>query len=114
MLSQSVLLAGVNDDVNTLSKLFKLLVKNRVRPYYIHHLDKARGTARFRGTIQKGRKLMQELRGTFSGLCQPTYIIDIPGGFGKVPLTPSYTGVKEDRLTIVDPKGGIHYYSKDE
>lgn len=114
MLSQSVLLAGINDDITTLSTLFKLLVKNRVRPYYLHHLDKARGTARFRGTVQKGQKLVKELRGRFSGLCQPTYVIDIPGGFGKVPLTPSYADIKEDRLTIMDPNGGAHYCDNTE
>jgi lysine 2,3-aminomutase len=85
MLAQSVLLKGVNDDANTLGALMRALVECRIKPYYLHHLDRARGTAHFRTTIAHGRGLMQSLRTRYSGLCQPTYVID-RAGEGKVPL----------------------------
>ena len=64
----------------------------RVKPYYLHHLDLAPGTARFRTSIAAGQELVRGLRGRVSGLCQPTYVLDIPGGAGKVPIGPSYLG----------------------
>jgi lysine 2,3-aminomutase len=86
LVSQSVLLKGVNDDVETLSELMRTFVENRIKPYYLHHPDLARGTSHFRMGIDEGLALMRQLRGTISGLMQPTYVLDIPGGFGKVPL----------------------------
>ena len=86
VLSQSVLLRGVNDDAAVLEALFRGLVAMRVRPYYLHHPDLAPGTAHFRLDIAEGQRLVGELRGRVSGLCQPTYVLDIPGGYGKVPL----------------------------
>ena len=83
MLSQSVLLAGVNDDAAALGELMRAFVECRIRPYYLHHLDRARGTARFRTSLGHGRELMRELRSRYSGLCQPTYVRDVPGE-GKV------------------------------
>ncbi|MEQ1619342.1 MAG: lysine-2,3-aminomutase-like protein [Terricaulis sp.] len=83
MLSQSVLLKGVNDDANTLEALMRAFVEARVKPYYLHHLDKAPGTSHFRCTIAAGQQVMRELRVRASGLCQPTYVLDIPGGHGK-------------------------------
>ena len=85
LLSQSVLLKGVNDDVDTLTDLFRRLIALKVKPYYLHHPDRARGTARFRLTLQEGRDLVDALHGSISGLCQPTYVVDIPGGYGKAP-----------------------------
>src|SRR4051794_26633235 len=90
MVSQSVLLRGVNDDVDTLSALMRAFVECRIKPYYLHHGDLAPGTAHFRTTIAQGQALMRALRGRVSGLAQPTYVLDIPGGYGKVPVGPSY------------------------
>jgi lysine 2,3-aminomutase len=88
MLAQSVLLKGVNDDAQTLGALMRALVECRIKPYYLHHLDRAPGTAHFRTTIAHGQELMRELRGRYSGLCQPTYVVDGPDGQGKVPVGP--------------------------
>jgi lysine 2,3-aminomutase len=85
MLAQSVLLKGVNDDVDTLGTLMRALVECRIKPYYLHHLDRARGTAHLRTSIAHGQELMRALRTRFSGLCQPSYVIDVPGE-GKVPV----------------------------
>jgi lysine 2,3-aminomutase len=90
MLSQSVLLRGVNDDAATLGELMRALVECRIKPYYLHHGDLAPGTAHWRTSIDEGQALMRALRGRLSGLCQPTYVLDIPGGHGKSPIGPSY------------------------
>lgn len=86
MLAQTVLLRGVNDDADTLEALMRGLVEARVKPYYLHHLDKAPGTSHFRCSIAEGQELVQELHQRASGLAQPTYVLDIPGGHGKAPL----------------------------
>ena len=80
MLSQSVLLKGVNDDPATMEALLRTFVRNRIKPYYLHHADLAPGTSHFRTTLADGQALMRDLRGRVSGLCQPTYVLDIPGG----------------------------------
>jgi lysine 2,3-aminomutase len=90
MVSQSVLLRGVNDDAATLEALMRAFVECRIKPYYLHHADLAPGTSHFRTTIAQGQALMRALRGRVSGLAQPTYVLDIPGGFGKVPAGPQY------------------------
>lgn len=90
LLSQSVLLRGVNDSVGALTKLMRTLVANRVKPYYLHQTDLAKGTGHFRVPIAEGQDLMRAMRGPVSGLCQPTYVLDIPGGHGKVPVGPNY------------------------
>ena len=94
LLGQTVLLKGVNDDVAVLDSLFRRLVRLKVRPYYLHHPDLAPGTSHFRVPIEAGQALMRALRGQLSGLCLPTYVLDIPGGFGKVPIGPAYVGAK--------------------
>lgn len=109
VLSQSVLLRGVNDNAQTLADLFRALVECRVKPYYLHHPDLAPGTAHFRLSITEGQDLMRQLRGRVSGLCLPTYVLDIPGGHGKVPLTPGY--VEDGRVT--DYCGGVHAYPRE-
>jgi lysine 2,3-aminomutase len=86
MLSQTVLLKGVNDDVDTLEALMRAFVEARVKPYYLHHLDRAPGTSRFRCSIEHGQKLAQALHDRASGLAQPSYVLDIPGGYGKASL----------------------------
>lgn len=86
VLSQTVLLKGVNNDANTLSQLFKGLVESGVKPYYLHHLDLAAGTHHFRVSLQEGKKIIQQMRGSISGTCIPEYVIDTPGGHGKIPV----------------------------
>ncbi|MGO4675636.1 lysine-2,3-aminomutase-like protein [Bosea sp. 2YAB26] len=90
LLSQSVLLKGVNADIETLAALMRAFVENRVKPYYLHHPDLAPGTSHFRLSLAEGQALVKSLRGHLSGLCQPTYILDIPGGAGKIPVGPSF------------------------
>jgi lysine 2,3-aminomutase len=96
MLAQTVLLKGVNDDADTLEALMRGLVEARVKPYYLHHLDKAPGTSHFRCSIAEGQDLMRSLHQRASGLAQPTYVLDIPGGHGKAPL--SEPSVREDDI----------------
>jgi len=111
MLSQTVLLKGVNADAQTLTALFRALVAMRIKPYYLHHGDLARGTSHFRTSIEEGQALMKQLRGTVSGLCQPLYVLDIPGGHGKVPIGPNYLGCTDDgKLTVTDIRGQLHSY----
>lgn len=107
LLSQTVLLRGVNDDPQTMAALMRGFVEARVRPYYLHHPDLAPGTARFRVSIEEGRALMRALRGHISGLCLPTYVLDIPGGHGKSPLGPDYVHGDE----VEDFRGGRHRYA---
>ena len=90
MLSQTVLLRGVNDEAAALGELMRALVECRIKPYYLHHGDLAPGTAQWRTGIEEGQALMRALHGRLSGLCQPTYVLDIPGGHGKSPIGPSY------------------------
>jgi lysine 2,3-aminomutase len=106
MLAQTVLLAGVNDDPETLTALMRAFVETRIKPYYLHHADLAPGTAHLRTSIEEGRALMRAKRGAVSGLCQPTYILDIPGGHGKVPIGPDYVSSG----SVEDPCGGRHAY----
>ena len=111
LLAQTVLLKGINDNANTLKTLMKRLVKCRVKPYYLHHGDKAEGTSHFRTTIATGQTLVKKLRGSVSGLCQPNYMLDIPNGHGKVPIGPSYLEASEDMYwNITDWKGVKHRY----
>ena len=110
LLSQTVLLKSVNDDAEILATLFRALVANRVKPYYLHHLDRAKGTSHFRVSISHGQEIMRSLRGRLSGIAQPTYVIDIPGGFGKVPIGPQYLSEAGGTYEIADPKGRRHPY----
>jgi lysine 2,3-aminomutase len=107
MLSQTVLLKGINDDAETLAQLMRAFVEARVKPYYLHHLDQAPGTGHFRTTIAEGQALMRALRGRLSGVAQPTYMLDIPGGHGKVPIGPGYLAGDG---AISDPGGISHEY----
>jgi lysine 2,3-aminomutase len=105
MLGQTVLLRGVNDDPETLGALMRALVETRIKPYYLHHGDLAPGTGHLRATLAEGQALMRALRGRYSGLCQPTFILDIPGGHGKVPVGPVYLREGDDGLFCEDPWG---------
>ena len=110
LVSQTVLLKGVNADAETLAELFRALVALRVKPYYLHHADLAPGTAHFRTTIAEGQAIMRALRGRVSGLALPTYILDVPGGFGKVPVGPDYVSEAGGMATIEDVAGVRHSY----
>lgn len=104
MVSQSVLLKGVNDTPAALEQLMRAFLANRIKPYYLHHPDLAPGTGHFRLTIEQGQALMRAIRGRLSGLAQPTYVVEIPGGVAKVPVGPVY--MTPDRLTA--PDGTAH------
>jgi len=115
MVSQSVLLRGVNDDAVTLEALMRAFVECRIKPYYLHHGDLAPGTAHLRTTLAHGQELMRALRGRVSGLCQPDYVLDIPGGHGKAPVGPNYlSGQREAdaemRYRVTDYCGDVHLY----
>ncbi len=111
MLSQTVLLKGINDDAKSCETLFRALIEIRVKPYYLHHGDLATGTRHFRTSIAAGQRLMRELRGRVSGLCQPTYVLDIPGGHGKVPIGPDYlTPLDQGHYLVEDYHGQSHGY----
>ena len=112
VLSQSVLLRGVNDDGAVLEALFRGLVAMRVKPYYLHHPDLAPGTGHFRLGLAEGRRLAGGLRGGLSGLCQPTYVLDIPGGYGKVPVAASAArpGGRPGEWVVADSAGREHAY----
>ena len=119
LVSQSVLLRGVNDDAATLEALMRAFVECRIKPYYLHHGDLAPGTAHLRTTIEHGQELMRALRGRVSGLCQPDYVLDIPGGHGKAPVGPNYLShansrerelSSETRYRVVDYCGDVHLY----
>jgi lysine 2,3-aminomutase len=111
LVGQTVLLRGVNDDAAILEALFRGLVRARVKPYYLHHGDLAPGTSHFRTSLDDGRRIVKRLRGRVSGLCQPTYVLDIPGGHGKAPVGPDYlTGNAETGHTVEDYQGNRHAY----
>jgi lysine 2,3-aminomutase len=120
-----VLLRGVNDNAAALGALMRAFVECRIKPYYLHHGDLAPGTAHLRATLAQGQELMRGLRGRVSGLCQPDYVLDIPGGHGKSPIGPNYlsdalspvdsfSGEREvsveTRYRIVDYCGDVHLY----
>jgi lysine 2,3-aminomutase len=111
LLGQSVLLKGVNDTPEALEDLMRALVEAGVKPYYLHHPDLAPGTSHLRVDIATGRALVQSLRGRVSGLCQPTYVLDIPGGYGKVPIASNAVQDTSDgTLMVEDYSGGWHAY----
>src|SRR5260370_40800659 len=121
MVSQSVLLRGVNDNSADLEALMRAFVECRIKPYYLHHGDLAPGTAHLRTTLEQGQELMRSLRGRVSGLCQPDYVLDIPGGHGKAPVGPNYLAPRnsfsrereqfeETRYRVADYCGDVHLY----
>lgn len=111
MVSQSVLLRGVNDDAEVLADLMRAFVETRIKPYYLHHPDLAPGTGHFRLTIEEGRQIVGALRGKISGLCQPSYILDIPGGHGKAVIGPdSVQATGDGCFSVLDWQGTEHAY----
>lgn len=110
-LSQTVLLSGVNDAADTLERLMRALVAARIIPYYLHHPDLAPGTGHFRIGLDEGRRLYAELARRLSGLALPSYVLDIPGGYGKVPAQQSH--VERDQngdWRVTDRSGVAHSY----
>jgi lysine 2,3-aminomutase len=113
LLSQTVLMKGVNNDAKILEQLFRGLVEINVKPYHLHHLDYAKGTSHFRISVEEGRQIMQKLQGSVSGICIPEYVIDTPGGHGKIPVSwfreTSQKGIYEaenfrgEKIQYIDP-----------
>jgi len=111
LLSQSVLLKNINDNAETLETLFRALTALRVKPYYLHHLDKAPGTSHFRTSIETGQKITRTLRQNLSGIAQPNYILDIPGGYGKIPINaPHLEKTANGSYTVTDIHNQKHDY----
>lgn len=111
--NQSVLLAGVNDHPEIMKKLVHVLVKNRVRPYYVYQCDLSHGLSHFRTTVAKGLEIMEYLRGHTSGFAVPTYVIDAPHGGGKIPVMPQYLlSIGENRVVLRNYEGGLFSYEE--
>jgi lysine 2,3-aminomutase len=110
MVSQTVLLKGVNDDPALLADLMRAFVETRVKPYYLHHPDLAPGTSHFRLDIAEGQRILAVLRGRLSGLCQPTYVLDIPGGHGKAPIGECAIRAEGGAYRVIDFSGAEHVY----
>jgi lysine 2,3-aminomutase len=110
MVSQTVLLRGINDDPAVLGDLMKAFVETRIKPYYLHHPDLAPGTSHFRLDIAEGQKIVSALRGHISGLCQPTYVLDIPGGHGKAVIGESAVRREGGCYSVSDFRGEAHAY----
>ncbi len=109
--SQTVLLKGINDDAQVLRRLFHGLLRIRVRPYYLYQCDPISGSAHFRTTVDRGVEIMRALRGHTTGYAVPTYVVDAPGGGGKIPLLPDpVTGRDGDTLLLRNFKGEVHAY----
>lgn len=111
--NQSVLLRGVNDCSVIMKKLVHKLVKNRVRPYYIYQCDLSKGLSHFRTTVAKGLEIMEHLRGHTSGFAVPTYVVDAPGGGGKIPVMPQYLiSQQENQVILRNFEGKIASYQE--
>lgn len=105
--NQTVLLRGVNDDADTLARLFRGLVRERVRPYYLLQADPVRGTGHLRTKVQVGIDIMERLQGRLTGIALPKFIIDAPGGFGKVPVGPNYVISRGGGVTRIRTARGV-------
>lgn len=115
LISQSVLLRGVNDDPKVLEDLFRALVSLRVKPYYLHHPDRAPGTSHFRLNIDQGQAIYGALQGKISGLCIPHYMLDIPSGFGKIPVGQTWVQQNADGdYHVMDIQGAQHFYAAEQ
>ena len=110
LLSQSVLLKGVNDDIDTLADLMRAFIETRIKPYYLHHADLAHGTAHFRTTVEQGQDLVRQLRDRISGRAQPTYVIDIPGGVSKAVASSADVETEDGRLRLRGRDGNWRDY----
>jgi len=111
LVSQTVLLKGINDNAETLADLMRAFVEAGVKPYYLHQGDFAKGTGHWRTSLAEGQILMRQLRGQVSGLAQPVYVVDIPGGHGKVPVSgPSCDIDERGDWHLTDWQGKTHLY----
>ncbi len=108
--NQTVLLKGVNDDLPVMKQLMQKLLTLRVRPYYLHQMDLVRGTRHFRTPIERGLEIMSGLRGYTSGLANPYYVVDLPGGKGKVPILPDYVKTRGEAWQLCNYLGEIGEY----
>jgi lysine 2,3-aminomutase len=112
--NQSVLLRGINDDAETLKILFQKLIRARVRPYYLYQCDLITGSAHLRVPIERGLEIMDQIRGHTTGFAVPQYVVDGPGGGGKIPLNPDYILANTpDRVILRNYKGEIYEYPKE-
>jgi len=110
---QTVLLKGVNDNPETMKELMQKLVSIRVRPYYIYQADPVKGTNHFRTKVEKGLEIYEAIRGHTSGLCVPSFVIDAPGGGGKIPIIPNYLqGINEEGVLLKNYEGKLFFYSQ--
>ncbi len=107
VMNQTVLLKGINDDAAVLAELFRGLVRQRVRPYYLLQMDPVVGTSHLRTPVNRGREIMGQLQGRLSGIALPKFIVDTPGGFGKVPAGPSYVVAEAPGVTTFRSPRGI-------
>lgn len=116
VMNQTVLLRGVNDDADTLERLFRGLVQARVRPYYLLQMDPVRGTGHLRTPLQRGVELMRALQGRVSGIALPKLIVDTPGGLGKVPVGPNYVVSQDNGVTVLETFRGdlVKYHDPPE
>ncbi|MDQ7823985.1 MAG: lysine 2,3-aminomutase [Candidatus Eremiobacteraeota bacterium] len=113
--NQSVLLRGINDNADVMKKLIHLLLKNRVRPYYIYQCDLSKGISHFRTPVSVGIQIMESLRGHTSGIGVPTYVVDAPGGGGKIPVMPNYViSHGHNRVILRNYEGLIVSYPEPE
>jgi lysine 2,3-aminomutase len=113
MLSQTVLLHGINDNVETMTALMRAFIECRIKPYHLNHADLAPGTGHLRTTIAAGQDLVRQMRGRVSGLCQPVYVLDVPGGAGKVPAGPGYVAAvreAEEEYEVRTISGDVRRY----
>jgi lysine 2,3-aminomutase len=111
--NQSVLLKGINDDVEVMKELLLKLVKHRIRPYYLYQCDLVEGLESFRTDVRSGISLMKELIGNISGLAIPTFVIDAPGGGGKIPLGPNYIlSLNDEKVVLENYLGDIYQYAQ--
>jgi lysine 2,3-aminomutase len=109
--NQSVLLRGVNDDPATMKALLQKLLTMRVRPYYIYQCDLIAGSAHLRSSVGRGLEIMESLRGHTTGYAVPQYVIDAPGGGGKVPVSPEYVVYRdEERVVFRNYEGKVFEY----
>ncbi|MGB5191631.1 MAG: KamA family radical SAM protein [Polyangiales bacterium] len=116
VMNQTVLLRGVNDDAETLETLFRGLVRQRIRPYYLLQMDPVGGTGHLRTPLRRGIELMAALQGRVSGIALPKLIVDTPGGLGKVPIGPSYLVSEDEGVTVLETFRGdlVEYYDPPE
>jgi len=116
VMNQTVLLRGVNDETDTLEALFRGLVRSRVRPYYLLQMDPVGGTGHLRTVLRRGVELMAALQGRLSGIALPKFVVDTPGGLGKVPLGPNYLVSEADGVTVLETFRGdfVEYYDPPE